>query len=75
MRTNLPISQQGYTFPVDQTLVSVTDTKGRITYCNPAFVEVRGYTMAELLAYPHGAFTDARLVDKDNQSSLSLGFF
>ena len=53
MRTNLPISQQGYTFPVDQTLVSVTDTKGRITYCNPAFVEVSGYTTAELLGQPH----------------------
>ena len=53
MRTNLPVSQQGYTFPADQTLVSVTDTKGRITYCNPAFVEVSGYTTAELLGQPH----------------------
>ena len=53
MRTNLPITQQGYTFPADQTLVSVTDTKGRITYCNPDFVEVSGYTNAELLGQPH----------------------
>ena len=53
MRTNLPVSQQGFTFPPDQTLVSVTDTKGRITYCNPAFVEVSGYTAAELMGQPH----------------------
>jgi aerotaxis receptor len=53
MRTNLPVSQQGYDFPVDQTLVSVTDLKGRITYCNPAFVEVSGYTTAELMGQPH----------------------
>ncbi len=53
MRTNLPITQQGYRFPVDQTLVSVTDLKGRITYCNPAFAEVSGYLSAELLGQPH----------------------
>lgn len=53
MRTNLPVSQQGYTLPPDQALVSVTDTKGRITYCNPAFVEVSSYTTAELMGQPH----------------------
>lgn len=53
MRINLPISQQAYTFSADQTLVSVTDLKGRLTYCNPAFVEVSGYTTAELLGQPH----------------------
>lgn len=53
MRTNLPISQNSYSFPADQTLVSVTDTKGRLTYCNPDFVEVSGYTSAELLGQPH----------------------
>ena len=53
MRTNLPVSQQEYTFPSDQTLVSVTDLKGRIVYCNKAFVEVSGYANAELLGQPH----------------------
>jgi aerotaxis receptor len=53
MRTNLPISQREYTFPATQCLVSVTDLKGRITYCNPAFVEVSGYTPSELLGQPH----------------------
>jgi len=53
MRSNLPVSQQAYAFPADQTLVSVTDTKGRITYCNAAFVSVSGYLKEELLGQPH----------------------
>jgi aerotaxis receptor len=53
MRTNLPVTQQAYTIPADQTLVSVTDTKGRITYCNPAFVAVSGFSSSELLGQPH----------------------
>lgn len=53
MRNNLPVSQQAYEFPRDQTLVSVTDLKGRITYCNAAFIAVSGYSKEELLGQPH----------------------
>jgi aerotaxis receptor len=53
MRTNLPVTQHEYNFPSSRTLVSVTDLKGRITYCNRAFVEVSGYSAAELLGQPH----------------------
>lgn len=53
MRTNLPVSSQEYKFPIGQTLVSTTDTKGRILYCNPMFIEVSGYTKDELLGQPH----------------------
>jgi len=53
MRNNLPVTQREYAFPAHQTLVSVTDLKGRITYCNPAFAEVSGYSMNELLGQPH----------------------
>lgn len=53
MRNNQPVSGREYQFPVDQTLVSVTDLKGRITYCNPAFIEVSGFTREELLGQPH----------------------
>lgn len=53
MRANLPVSQQCYSFPSDQTLASVTDLKGRITYCNAAFIEVSGYSNAELMGQPH----------------------
>jgi aerotaxis receptor len=53
MRNNLPVTQQEYRLGSDQTLVSVTDLKGRITYCNRAFIEVSGYTTGELLGQPH----------------------
>jgi aerotaxis receptor len=53
MRTNLPVSDHEYPFPSGETLVSTTDTKGRITYCNPRFIEVSGYSKDELLGQPH----------------------
>ena len=53
MRVNEPVSGRAYTFAEDQTLVSVTDPKGRITYCNAAFIEVSGYSREELLGQPH----------------------
>jgi aerotaxis receptor len=53
MRTNLPVTQSEYDFPADQTLISVTDVKGRITYCNTNFISVSGYTEDELLGQPH----------------------
>ena len=53
MRTNLPVTQSEYVLPPDLTLVSVTDLKGRITYCNAAFVAASGYPQAELLGQPH----------------------
>jgi aerotaxis receptor len=53
MRKNLPVYQNSYSFPADRTLVSVTDLKGRITYCNNAFVEVSGFQKSELIGQPH----------------------
>jgi aerotaxis receptor len=53
MRQNLPITQREYPFPPGRTLVSVTDLKGRITYCNPALIEVSGFSREELLGQPH----------------------
>jgi aerotaxis receptor len=53
MRQNLPITGQEYAFPKGQTLVSTTDTQGRITHCNAAFVAVSGYTRDELVGQPH----------------------
>ena len=53
MRTNLPVSQTEYVLPPDLTLVSVTDLKGRITYCNAAFATASGYSQAELMGQPH----------------------
>ena len=53
MRLNLPVTQQLHDFPADQTLISVTDLKGRITYCNHNFVSISGYAEEELLGQPH----------------------
>ena len=53
MRVNLPVSQHEHPFPPGETLVSTTDLKGRINYCNPAFIQVSGYTREELLGQPH----------------------
>jgi aerotaxis receptor len=53
MRSNLPIVDQEYPYPPGESLVSTTDLKGRITYCNPAFIHVSGYRRDELLGQPH----------------------
>ena len=53
MRKNEPVTNRAYHMSANQTLVSVTDLKGRITYCNPAFIEVSGFTREELLGQPH----------------------
>ena len=37
----------------DAFLVSKTDLKGHITYCNPPFIEITGYSEQELLGKPH----------------------
>ncbi|APW43705.1 methyl-accepting chemotaxis protein [Rhodoferax saidenbachensis] len=53
MRTNLPVTQNEHDYPADQMLVSTTDTKGVITHCNRAFVQVSGFTYEELVGQPH----------------------
>jgi aerotaxis receptor len=53
MRNNQPVTAVEFPFPSGETLVSTTDLKGRITYVNPAFVVVSGYTKEELLGQPH----------------------
>ena len=53
MRHNLPVTDHEYPFPAGQTLVSTTDPQGRILYCNPAFIQVSGYSKEELLGQPH----------------------
>jgi aerotaxis receptor len=53
MRVNLPITQVETVVREDQYLISKTDMKGRITYANPAFVEISGYSREELMGKPH----------------------
>ncbi|HSN47032.1 MAG TPA: PAS domain-containing methyl-accepting chemotaxis protein, partial [Casimicrobiaceae bacterium] len=53
MRKNLPVTQQEHILPEGTSLVSKTDLKGRITYCNPAFIETSGFDRHELMGAPH----------------------
>lgn len=40
-------------FPPGELIVSQTDTEGRITMCNEAFVRMSGFRREELLGQPH----------------------
>ncbi|WP_411884913.1 methyl-accepting chemotaxis protein [Polaromonas sp. YR568] len=53
MRSNLPVTDVEYAMQDGKPIVSKTDLKGRITYVNPYFVEVSGYSEEELLGAPH----------------------
>ena len=53
MRSNLPVTQQGYVLRPGMTIVSRTDLKGRITYVNADFIEASGFDMDELIGEPH----------------------
>ena len=53
MRTNLPVTSKEYFLQDGSSLVSKTDTKGRITYVNPAFMEASGFQEEELIGKPH----------------------
>lgn len=40
-------------FPTGELIVSQTDTEGRITMCNEAFVHMSGFAREELIGQPH----------------------
>ncbi|WP_283173044.1 methyl-accepting chemotaxis protein [Parathalassolituus penaei] len=53
MRQNQPVTRTERTFTPQQKLISGTDLKGRITYCNDDFVQISGFTRDELIGQPH----------------------
>ncbi|MEE6440353.1 PAS domain-containing methyl-accepting chemotaxis protein [Pseudomonas putida] len=53
MRLNLPVTPVEQRFPPHQRLISATDTASLITYCNPEFAAISGYSEAELIGSPH----------------------
>lgn len=53
MRINHPLSGTERPIPEDAVLVSKTDLKGVITYCNRAFSDISGYSERELVGSAH----------------------
>ncbi|KQZ26016.1 PAS domain-containing methyl-accepting chemotaxis protein [Duganella sp. Root1480D1] len=52
MRLNTPVTNQEFILDDGKTIVSTTDLKGKITYANPYFIEVSGFTEEELIGAP-----------------------
>ncbi len=53
MKNNQPVTQRERTYPSEQRLISTTDSKGVITYCNDAFIKVSGFSPDELIGSAH----------------------
>ncbi len=53
MRENHPITPHETQVPDKVYLISKTDLQGRITYANPAFIEISGYPHDELIGAHH----------------------
>jgi methyl-accepting chemotaxis protein len=53
MRVNMPVTNVERDFREGETVVSKTDRRGMITYVNPYFCEIAGYSEKESLGQPH----------------------
>jgi aerotaxis receptor len=52
MRNNQPVTQREVVLGSQQKLISTTDARGVITYCNDAFVEISGFNNSDLIGAP-----------------------
>ncbi|MGV8899973.1 MAG: methyl-accepting chemotaxis protein [Burkholderiaceae bacterium] len=78
VRLNTPVSNIEYELSDTETIVSTTNLKGIITYANPYFIQVSGFSEAELIGAPQNilrhpdmpveAFADFWATIKDHQS-------
>jgi PAS domain S-box-containing protein len=53
MKINMPVTQKAIELTETSSIVSKTDLKGRITYINRDFIEISGFTEAELVGQSH----------------------
>lgn len=53
MKINMPVTDNRVMLKAGQDLVSKTDLQGRITYVNPAFIEISGFSRDELIGANH----------------------
>jgi aerotaxis receptor len=76
MRVNQPVTQREFDYPDQEMLVSTTDTRGLITHCNHAFVQVSGYAADELVGQPHNLLRHPDMPEaafKDMWSTIGRG--
>ncbi len=52
MRSNFPVTNVEIELSDTETIVSTTDLQGNITYANPYFIAISGYTEEELIGAP-----------------------
>ncbi|OOG11962.1 PAS domain-containing methyl-accepting chemotaxis protein [Pseudomonas sp. C9] len=53
MKINLPVSGRAVEFSVDANIISTTNPKGALTYVNPDFINISGFSEAELVGVNH----------------------
>jgi aerotaxis receptor len=53
MKINLPVTDKEKTFAQDESIISLTDKKGAITYANDSFLDISGFDCQELLHKNH----------------------
>ncbi|RCL28902.1 chemotaxis protein [Pseudomonas sp. AFG_SD02_1510_Pfu_092] len=53
MKINLPVSGRAVEFSANANILSTTDPKGAITYVNPDFINISGFSESELLGVNH----------------------
>lgn len=53
MRTNLPVTDRQVELPENANILSTTDVSSHITYVNPDFIQISGFTEQELLGTSH----------------------
>ncbi|WP_157648629.1 PAS domain-containing protein, partial [Thiobacillus denitrificans] len=52
MRSNMPVTNIEYVLQDTETVVSKTDLHGNITYVNQDFINISGFSEAELIGQP-----------------------
>ena len=53
MKINMPVTNVEYTLKDNDSIVSMTDLRGMISFINEDFLRVSGFTKAELIGAPH----------------------
>jgi len=76
MKINMPVTDREVKLRDGQELVTKTDLKGTITYVNPAFLEISGFTLDELMGKNHNVVRHPDMpaaAFKDLWDTLKLG--